>query len=234
MSYRFSKCLKKFEESVSNWNEQFELFKQELPPIKSFFAADLPLSQTFLKAISEKAQNSINPLAKLNEAVEKLLLHRKEKQRTDFLEIISECEKREVLQNLERKMKEESSRLENLFGKRFDGFGTTWDEVLKALDWTSQMQNLFTNENYPMSERFTALCTLPGEQTPQVAGLAEEFTTAEESFNDLKNLFEQPAPFFGGKNLNDCSFAEIEEAVKNMREKLHDLRLWGDLKKTVR
>ncbi|MFZ5898011.1 MAG: DUF3320 domain-containing protein [Bacillota bacterium] len=191
------------------------LISQSIPGVDG-----LPPSQCPLAEVGALIESILGPLRQLCQLTDSVLAHRVGGYYPGTLgDLLADLRAFESITAIRADMEEESSRLEKIFGERYRGLDTAWEEILAALEWTQTARNLFDSSSVP--DRFIRLAV--GEVPPHNLS-AERLQQACDKIKGflrlLQDNFDLEAPW-------DAWFlADLRNKTVTLKQRLDDLEAW--------
>ena len=123
-------------------------------------------------------------------------------------------------------VKQESDRLKIVYGDRFIGLQTEWQDILHGLEWTKKLRDHFDNQPIPNIMLEKAL--LGSRVAPNVNSIKGRVTSFHNAFAQFEKHFEQGYPRIGSVALKECPFEMQRIRLAEMRERIGEIQDWID------
>mgnify|MGYP003585041407 CR=1 FL=1 len=196
-----------------------------------FVSSSKPLMHTTLQSLREWSQRTLVSSSELEKVLCPLLATAKLTP-VNISTISADLAIKLAMDNNLAAMAQESERLQALFGVRFAGLATTWEELLQAIQWTGELRNLFGDK--PMPARFVQKVCIAEFPASSHKEFAHAHSNYEKFLTELQSWFELPYPHINGKTIADAPFAEIHAFLTNLKERFHEIADWIDYKKVTK
>jgi len=210
--------------SISEWEEKLTNMAPLIPCVAAMRGSGLPIQQTPLSEVQKWAGELEKRLRLLCDRTAVILtLCRKEPQ--IYKEILTDLRNAEKLQRMEAELLEQKPILRDVFGFRFSGLETDWENILSVLRWTQSLKELFGSR--PIPKPFVDLVSSGTAEPP--SKLEKSYEEDLQLLGELEFRFEEELTY-RGIGLRKASFEILQERLKTLRERADDLQVFIDFK----
>jgi very-short-patch-repair endonuclease len=136
----------------------------------------------------------------------------------------------ENLRRKEASLLEQEPSLQRLFGSRFQGLATDWEEILSTLDWTKKLQEFFGSHSIP--DLFAELVSQGADAAPPNSELVLLYNSVLKDGSVLESRFDDGLSY-DGKKLQESSIEAVSLRIEELRNRVESLQTWIDYKHMV-
>jgi very-short-patch-repair endonuclease len=216
---------KRLKDSLKLWEEQTTKLSN-LVPMDCLPSTRLPIQQSKLTDILNWAERLSEPLQKAITHIEKIQSSFRSALVRPPQEILSDLDDLVSLRKVEMEVKQESDRLKIVYGDRFIGLQTEWQDILHGLEWTKKLRDHFDNQPIPNIMLEKAL--LGSRVAPNVNSIKGRIASFHNAFTQFEKQFEQGYPRIGSVALKECPFQMQRTRLSEMRERIGEVQDWID------
>ena len=121
-------------------------------------------------------------------------------------------------------VKQESDRLKIIYGDRFNGLETEWQDILHGLEWVKKLRDHFNGHLIPNILLEKAL--LGSRVAPDVNSIKDRVSLFYDTFAQFEKNFEQGYPRLGAVVLKECSFEIQRTRLAEMKDRIEEIQDW--------
>ena len=196
----------------------------EILPLRRIPSTGLPIEQSLLDDVMSWAKGSLGQLASLSRLIDSIQVTLRSEEIRTPATLLSDLSRLGHLRQLEEEVNSKHSELAQVFGWRFQGIETNWDDVLEALAWAARLRAVFGEDPPPAG--VIALACHGSRNAVDVASLRLEADAFERSYKELASYFDATERFRG-----PIEFRRTEELLGSMSDRIDELRDWVDFRK---
>lgn len=246
-------ALERLKRSISVWEQDTSVPDRYLR-IERLPATHFSIRQTELPDLLDWGSGLVKALRQFIpqvEVVESSLLSRISQSPAEILDDLTQLA---LLRELEAKISSEADRLREIYGRRFSGIDTDWDDIQRALDWVGRLRRHLGQQ--PISPLLIERACQNARVTTDVDTLQAQIAEFVTTFGDFSGEFEQDQrPGFlmtaeerlaardarensaiqesqpeilSGRNLGAGSFIQITRRLSEMTDRVEEIRDWID------
>lgn len=218
-------AVKRLAESFAAWMHLTQEV-QALLPTASLPSVNAPLDDVALSALLQVAKQLQAALNQFGGLADPLLGTNPP---TDMEAFLADLRQAEELLGWERAQATEAARHAKLFGPGFQGVGTEWDHLRKALTWTRLVREgagrMGGAGAPPLAGAFldAAMGTPPSSRE-----LRNALAPYEQELHHFEVRFDAPGPLLDGKPLRETTPEKVLEILAVWRERVGELADWID------
>lgn len=216
---------KRLQNNLKLWEEQTIKLSNRVP-IDCLPSTRLPFDQTKLMDILNWAERLSDPLQKAIAHIEKIESSLQSALERTPQEILSDLNALVSLRKAEMEVKQESDRLKILYGDRFIGLETKWQDILDGLVWAKKLRDHFNS--HPIPNILLEKAQLGSRVAPNVNSIKGKVTSFYDAFAQFEKHFEQGYPRLRAELLRKCSFEMQRARFTEMRERIGEIQDWID------
>ena len=216
---------KRLRDNLKLWEEQ-TLKLSNLIPIDCLPSTRLPLQQAKPIDILNWAERLSEPLQKAISHLEKIQSLFKSALDRPPQEILSNLDALVSLRKVEMEVKQEADRLKTVYGDRFIGLQTEWQDILHGLEWSKKLRDHF--DNNPLPDALLEKALSGSRVAPNVNSIKGRVASFYNAFAQFERQFEQGYPRLGAVALKECPFQMQRTRFSEMRERIGEVQDWID------
>lgn len=216
---------KRLQDNLKLWEEK-TIKLSNLIPIDCLPSTRLSFEQNKLMDILNWAERLSEPLQKATTHLEKIQSSFQFALDRSPQEILSDLDALVSLRKIEIEVKQESDRLKIIYGDRFIGLQTEWQNILHSLEWTKKLRDHFNG--HPTPNILLEKVQLGSKVAPNVNSIKGKFLSFYDAFTQLEKNFEQGYPCLGVVVLKDCAFEMQRTRLAEMRDRIEEIQDWID------
>jgi len=217
-------------DSFEKWDQLVKELS-ELLPLSRMPNSNLSLYETPIAMVQEWARLVEKQLASLCEITDETLKTNKAEAPQTYKQLIADLKDAENVRKKEAEILREAARLQAVFGFRFTGLETCWEEIISVLQWTKKVQAAFGSSQIPVP--FADAIACGAEYAPSNSNLIKQYNDALNALVVLESRFEKP-PTCQCQGLQKMSLAAVQTKIRLLRERVDELQVWVDFKETQR
>lgn len=206
--------------------DNLKLWEEKTIKLSNLPLTHLSFEQTKLMDILNWAERLLQPLQKAITHLEKIQSFSQSALDRPPQEILSDLDALVSLRKTEMEVKEESDRLKTIYGDRFVGLQTEWQDILHGLEWAKQLRDHFIS--HPIPSILLEKVPLGSKVAPNVNSIKEKVSPFYDAFAQFEKNFEQGYPRLGAVLLRQCSFEMQRSRLAEMRDRIEEMQDWID------
>jgi very-short-patch-repair endonuclease len=217
----------RLKQSIEDWEKR-------LPPVRQYLPQDfwdgsaLPLEERTLIELKSWSGQLTIATALACELIGNIWSCIRSPEGLTCHRMIRDLERLGELRRIEAEINTESERLHKIFGNRFVGIETPWNQVLQAVQWASRFRVHMGLRQFP--EALLDIVVAGKEKAPQNESLTTDLNRVRVAFMELSRSFHEGFPAIGNTPLLQTDFASVVARLREMLERIESLRDWVDLK----
>lgn len=214
-SEKIRHAVKRLNESFAGWWHLTEEV-QSLLPMLAIPRLGVPLDEASLSALNQYAKDLQAALNQFAGLADPLLGTTPP---ADMAAFVADLKQAEELLAWEASQATEAERWSKQLGSAFQGVGTDWDALRKALTWTRRLRDAFGAAAVPAS-----VVNAP----PSSRELRQALEQYEHALHSLEIRFDAPGPQLDGKALREHTPEIVLDLLTRMRDRVGELADWVD------
>jgi len=220
-------CAKRLKESLGEWEKGLSGVRRYLP--SDFWdGSGLPLEERPFSDLKLWSDHFASVLDRICELAGGVLSCAHNAERFTFLRLLSDLDRLAEVRKIESEIVAESERLRSIYGARFEGVQTSWDQILDAVQWALRFRQHLADR--PVPEALLGLAVAGKETTPESASLESALSGIKAGFQRLAGYFREGFPALAGRPLLQLDFDTIARRLHEMQDHIEALRDWIDFK----
>lgn len=214
-------AVKRLNESFVAWT-QLTQEVQAILPMSLMPNVGVKLDECSLSALGQYAkdlQSALNQFAGLADPVLAGTLP------ADMLALIAELKQAEELLAFEATQATEAERWMAALGTAFQGVGTDWESVRRAITWTKRVRDCVGSMQGGLTEAVVKAAT---ETPPSSRELRQALEQYQQALHSLELRYDAPGPQLDGKPLRDHTPEIVLDMLTKARDRVGELADWVD------
>jgi len=200
---------------------------QSLLPMLSLPTVGQPLEECSLSALNQYAKDLQTALNHFASVADPLLSATPP---ADAQTLVAEVKQAEELLTWEASQATEAERWTKQLGPAFQGVGTDWDSLRKALTWTLRLREsigtMSGTDKVPIAnDAIRQAATARPPSSREMRGTLEQF---EHALHSLEVRYDSPGPQLDAKPLREQAPKVVLELLSKWRERVGELADWVD------
>ncbi len=216
-------------ERLSKENKQWQdmLIKQNIfLPLDNIIGDRKEINELSIKTLINWFHEVCGALLNFKRALDPVISKRLPGKPTRFLTILDDLGAITYCQDFEKKFKEKSAHLLEIYDFKYEKLNTKWSEILDALKWTKELKPLLAG--FDAKESFFAAIITAREHSVKSKELSECNSKIVGAIKEVNALFEGSSHI----STNDA-FEQILAVVEGLLCQIEELKDWVDYVKLI-
>jgi len=217
---------KRLQRTIAEWEVEAAKYTDILL-LNHITATNLSVTESPISGVKIFVDDLKTALLDFDKLFEKLLATKNNKQISSCSQVMENFEQSNQIKCFERRLIEESRKLNDVFGHKFSGIGTDWQKIIESLIWTKEFIELTKDVILP-DEFIANVCNGIKTTKEELQDLEEQYKRTKGSIDTLESKFDNTANFFSKISFSSMAFDEIIEEINKLIDRIDNLQQWFD------
>lgn len=222
---------KRLQAGISEWETEANKFSGSLS-LSRLAVTNLSVMESPVSGIEIFVDNLRSALGNFDNVLEKIIVTKNDRQIISCSQILEKFSQAEKVIFFEKKLEEESKKLEDDFGDKFLGIETDWQKIINGLIWAKEFFGLTKDVVLP-DEFISHICKGVKTTNEEVSDLEQSHQEVKSLVETLSSSFDNTANYFSKINFVSLSTEELEKIIIELTSRIDDLQLWFEYANVV-